>query len=378
MAKEVPVRKIIFLSIVAAISALAFMGPSCRSRQHEKEKSEASEASQVSEISLTPQAIRAAGIQTEEVDLRPAASEIHAPAEIVFNPKRLAHVTARSGGRIEQLLAYPGEHVQKGQILLLLYSRDFLSVQAEYLQAAERLKRIADPGEKASAESLAASAKNKLRILDMTDAELAEIESTGKIITLMPVRAPLSGTIIESALTSGDTVEVGASLFRIADLSTVWANVHIFEKDLTAIRVGCVVTFHTGAHPAALPVRVFKGTLFQIGSVVDEKTRTVEARVELANHDGQLRPGMFAEADIVSAPTAAITVSRACLQEYQNKKIVFVLTGENSFSPRYVETGAPFNGYVEILAGLRVKERVAANGSFFLKSELLKKTMGEE
>jgi RND family efflux transporter MFP subunit len=359
-----------------AILMLLFISPGCSSRSSTGDAGEAAEEKTISEVTLSPEALKTAGIQTEEAAFRPMARTIHVPGEIVFNPKGLAHITARSEGRIEQLLAYSGERVQKGQILLSLYSQDFLSVQAEYLQAAERFKRLsADSVEKSSAQPLYESAKNKLRILGLTEEELAEVGKTGTLMTLLPVRAPLTGTVIESSLTSGDFVGVGASLFRIADLSTVWADVHIFEKDAPSLRAGAVVVLRAGA----LPGREFRGRLFQIGSVLDGKTRTVEARVEFANGDGQLRPGMFAEADIVSPLGGSVlAVPAASVQEFQNKKVIFVQTRANAFTVRTVETGDALDGYVEILKGLNEKELVAARGSFFLKSELLKKTLSEE
>jgi len=358
------------------IFSFFYIGTGCSSRTSTGEMGEAVEEKAASEVTLTAEAMRTAGIQTAEAVFKPGVRTIHAPGEIIFNPKRLSHVTARSGGRIEQLLAFSGERVQKGQILLYLYTQDFLSIQAEYLQAAARLKRLSgDPFEKASAQSLYESAKHKLRILDLRDDELAEVERTGTLMTLLPVRSPLSGSVIESFLTSGDYVEVGASLFRIADLTTVWADVHIFEKDLASVREGEDVILRAGA----LPGREFKGRLFQLGNVVDEKTRTVEAYVELANRDGRLRPGMFAEADIISSLTnSVLMVPTASVQEFQNKKAVFVQTRDKTFALRYVETGDAFDGAMEILSGLSEKESVATSGSFFLKSELLKKTLGED
>jgi len=369
-------KKMSWILSAMLIFSLSFIGTGCSSRTSTGEAIEAVEEKAASEVTLTAEAMKTAGIETTEAAFRPTTRKIHVPGEIIFNPKRLSHVTARSAGRIEQLLAYPGERVQKAQILLLLYAQDFLSVQAEYLQASERFKRLAgDPVERAAAQSLYESAKNKLRILDLTDEELAEVEKTGKLMTLLPVRTPLSGSIIESSLTSGDYVEVGASLFRIADLTTVWADVHIFEKDLATVRAGADVILQAGA----LPGREFRGRLFQIGNVIDEKTRTVEARAELPNGDGQLRPGMFAEADIVSPlMSSVLMVPRAAIQEFQNKQAVFVRTQSNTFAVRYVETGDAFDGYVEIVKGLSEKEPVAARGSFFLKSEILKKTLGED
>ena len=369
-------KKTCVSSFASAILVAVLFLPVCKKKSQEEAIAQLTEETDPSSVTLTSEAVKTAGIQTAEAEIRPIIRTIHAAGEINFNQKRLAHVTARTAGRIEQLLAYPGERVKKGQLLLSLYSQDFLMLQAELLQASERFKRLQnDPEEQDAAKGLLDSARSRLRLYDISDAELAEIENTGSIKTLLPVRAPLDGNITESAVTAGDYVELGASLFRIADLSTVWVNVYIFEKDLSIIRLGSEVVLRAGAFPG----REFRGRLFQIGTVVDEKNRTVEGRVELTNPAGDLRPGMFVEAELIcSAEAKSLFVPGAAIQDFQNKKVVFVRTGENTFALRFVETGMTLNGFVEILKGLEKKEVVAANGSFFLKSELLKKSLEGE
>lgn len=350
--------------------------PGCRNHSAQEIKAEAAAESTPSSIRLTPEAVKTAGIQTAEAELRPVVWTIRAPGELIFNPRKLAHMTARTSGRIEQLFAYQGDKVYKDQTLLSLYSKDFLSLQAELLQALEQSKRLgAEPTERRTAQSLLDSARNRLRLLDATPEELAEIEKTGTIRSMLSVRAPITGNIIESLVNAGDFVEFGVDLFKIADLSTVWVDIHIFEKDLARVRIGCEAVIRVGAYPG----REFKGRLFQVGNVVDEKTRTVEGRIELLNPDGQLKPGMYIDADILSSVEASsLFVPGAAVQDYQNKKVVFVRTGENAFALRQIETGISLDGFVEILKGLKEHELVATNGSFFLKSELLKKSLGEE
>jgi Cu(I)/Ag(I) efflux system membrane fusion protein len=369
-------KKTNLILCAGVILAIGLSLPGCRNYSAQETKAEAAAESTPSSITLTPEAVKTAGIQTAEAVIRPFVRTIHAPGEIIFDPKRMSHVTARAAGRIEQVLAYHGERVQNGQVLLTLYSQDFLALQAELFQASDRLKRLESaPADRAAAQSLFDSVKNKLRLLDIPDAELSEIEKTATPKTLLPVRAPLSGSIIECSITSGDYVELGASLFRIGDISTVWVDIHIFEKDLARFRTGCEAVIRVGAYPG----REFKGRFFQVGNVVDEKTRTVEGRIELLNPDGQLKPGMYIDADILSSVEAnSLFVPGAAVQDYQNKKVVFVRTGENMFALRQIETGISLDGFVEILKGLKEHELVATNGSFFLKSELLKKSLGEE
>jgi len=327
-------------------------------------------------VTLTPEALKTAGIQTAAAELRPALRTVRATGEILFNPKRVAHVTARTSGRIEKLFAYEGDRVQAGQILISFYSRDFLSLQAELLQALERSKREGlDEAERRSAQSLLDSARNRIRVMDIGEDELEAVEKSGRILTLLPVRAPIGGNVIESLVNAGDYIEAGLDLFRLADLSTVWVDLHIFERDLAAVRPGCDASIKA----AAFPGRTYSGRIFQLGSVLDEKTRTIAARVDLANPSGDLRPGMYVDADIRAALAGkALLVPAAALQDYLNKKVVFLWTGENVFALREIETGASFGVYVEVRAGLKAGDVVATTGSFFIKSELLKKTLGED
>jgi RND family efflux transporter MFP subunit len=369
MKKTILVYILVILAVGAGLSA-------CRPKPAAESAAEKTEDASPTVVTLTPEAVKTAEIQTEPAVFRSATRTIHVPGEVIFNPKRLAHVTSRSTGRIEQLLSYPGDRVTRGQVLLSLYSQDFLATQADFLQAAQRLKRVVeDPAERATARSFYESAKNKLRVFDLPDAELAEVESSGSTLTLLPVRAPFDGTVIESVVTLGDYIQVGASLFRIADLSSVWADMQAYVKDLPAVHVGSDITLGI----SDLPGREFKGRIFQVGNTVDEKTRTIHVRVELKNEDGQLRPGMFVEADILaSVKNNVLTVPGAAIQEFQNKKVVFVRVKNHTYAVRDVVVGASFEGYVEILKGLGEREAVATTGSFFLKSELLKKTLGED
>lgn len=363
------------LFATAILFAWLFL-PACKTESKEESAVSPVEEMSPSSVTLTSEAIKTAGIQTEEAQFRAVARPIRTAGEINFNPKGLAHVTARTAGRIEQLLVYPGDRVKKGQLLLTLYTQNFLSLQAELLQASERFKRLQDdPAEQAAAKGLLDSARSRLRLLDLSDTEIAEIENTDLIMPLLPVRAPLGGNINESAVMAGDYVELGASFLKIADLSKVWVYVRIFEKDLSIVRLGLEVVVRT----VAFPGREFRGRLFQIGAVVDDKNRTIEGRVELANPAGDLRPGMFVEADLISTVEAkSLFVPEAAVQDFQNKKAVFVRTGENTFVRRDVETRITVDGFVEILKGLEDKEVVATNGSFFLKSELLKKSLKGE
>jgi Cu(I)/Ag(I) efflux system membrane fusion protein len=366
--------KIYFPALTILILGLAFQG--CQKAGNGEAEASPGQEALPNTVTLTAEALKTAGIKVEPVQFRPAAKKIRVVGDIQFNAKRYAHITSRAAGRIEDILAFPGDKVKQGQPLLNLYSPDFLSLQAELIQASERWKRLkADDGEQATARALFDSVKRKLSLLNVADEELAEIERARTIRPLLAVRAPFSGSIIQGSAVAGDYVELGGSLFKIADLSSLWACVHIYEKDLSLVRPGSSVVIRVGA----LPGEEFRGSLLLVGDVIDEKTRTIEGRVEVSNLPGKLKPGMYIEADIVSpVERKALFVPEAAIQDYDNKKIVFLRAGENTFSLREVITGGASDGLVEITGGLKEGESVVTGGSFLLKSEMLKKSLGEE
>jgi len=303
--------------ILFGVAITGFWLSGCRGKSVPEKKGGENEVSTPSTVVLTAEAIQTAGIRIAEAEWMVAVEKSVVPGKIVFNPKYLAHVTARSAGRIERIFSYPGEKVGSGQILLTLYSPDFLALQAELLQSFQRALRFqTDPREKSMAQSLLDSVRKKLRLLGLREDEIDRIEQSGLMESLLPVRSPLAGSIIESSVTAGDFLELGAGLFKVADLSTVWAVLQLYERNLAQVRPGQDVSIRT----AAIPEREFSGKIFQLGSVVEEHTRTVEGLVELANSDGKLRQGMYVEAAVRFPRSAkSLFVPDAALQDFESR-----------------------------------------------------------
>ncbi len=301
---------------------------------------------------------------------------ITAPGELGFNVRRLLHLTALTEGRIERILAVAGDRVRKGQLLAEIYSPDYMSRQAEFLQAAERADRFSgDQNEADAVRSFMDSARERLILLGATTADVTELRRTKMPQPFLPVRAPLTGTVIESASVQGDHVELGANLFRLADLSILWAALHIKEKDLAAIQTGSTVEIRTQAYPG----EIFQGRLLLVGDVLDPGTRTVLSRVEVPNSAGKLKTGMYIEAILAGAKErTALVVPESAVQDNGGQSIVFVQTAKGVFSRRAIRTGERFSGLVEILEGLAEMENVVTSGSFLLKSELEKGNLEDE
>ncbi len=327
-------------------------------------------------VTLTPQAAAAAGIRTEPAATRPLALRIAAPGELEWNARRVVHLTARAAGRLERVLAVRGDRVREGQLLAELYSPDHLALQAEFLQASARLaRRAGDPAEEGPARALLAGARDRLRVLGVTETEIDALAASGAPRPLLAVRAPLAGTVLESGVVSGDAAELGTSLFRLADPSTVWACLHIQERDLARVRAGAEAVLRVQAYPG----EEFRGRIAFVGDALDAASRTVEGRVELANPGGRLKPGMFVEATIAAAgDRRTLAVPDAAVQDDDGRTIVFVRAGEATFVRRAVRTGERAGGFVEVLEGLAEGEAVAVAGGFLLKSELHKESMRDD
>ena len=365
------------LSLALLALSISVMGAGCRNSPPAESGDHPAEMSAASPVSLrlSEEAVRTGGIAVEPARVVDTVRRIAAVGELEFNGRRLVHLTARASGRIERITAYRGERVAENQVLAEIYSQEHLALQAEVIQAAERSARLQGTPDARAALAFLEAARAKLLPLGVTEAEVDDLIRTKSVRPFLAVKAPFSGRIIEQAAVVGDGVEPGASLFRLVDLTTLWAGVRIYEKDLAAVRPGVEAVLHT----QAFPEEEFRGRLVIIAGVMDEKTRTVEARVEVANPAERLRPGMYVEALIAAGEKRrGLVIPESALQDFESKPVVFLQTGPGAYELRLVETGERSEGRVEILRGLADGDEVVTSGSFLLKSEMLKKAMGDE
>jgi multidrug efflux pump subunit AcrA (membrane-fusion protein) len=325
-------------------------------------------------VSLTPESVKGGGIAVEAARMIDAARTVRALGEFEFDPRRMAEVSARTAGRIERLSANLGDRVAAGQVLAEIYSPDYLSLQAEVLLAGERAVRLKGDPDGPSAASFLDASRKKLLPLGLIEADIDALLSSRSIRPTLALRTPIPGVVIAARAITGGQVDPASTIFQIADPSVLRACVHIYEKDLVSVRTGLESVLTTQAYPGL----TFKGRLVFIGATMDDKTRTIEGRIEVANPDGRLKPGMFVEASLRTLEgRSALIVPEGAVQEVQAHPAVFVRTGPTTFVLRPVETGARADGAVEITKGLADGEMVVTAGAFLLKSELLKKSLGD-
>jgi cobalt-zinc-cadmium efflux system membrane fusion protein len=346
-------------------------------------------------VRLSETEIREFGI--ELATAAPAKLDQYAelPGEIVLNADRLAHVVPRVSGIVRQVDKAVGDQVSTGERLAVLESRELAEAKAAYLGAIEReelarinfereerlwQKKVTSEQEylnarQAQSEARIAriSAEQQLHALGCSEQDLAALPGkTDLAYTHYTLSAPFSGTLIEKHITLGENVNADAEVFTIADLSTVWVDINVYQKDLVLIRKGQSVVIEIGHGISSVT-----GKIAWVGPLVGEATRTAKARVVLANPDGTLRPGLFVTAKVaVDSTPAGIVIPKSALQTFEERSVVFV-QDEDGFEPRPVELGRQNATQVEILSGLEAGQTYVTQGAFTLKAQLSKGAFGD-
>ncbi|SOZ05364.1 Efflux transporter, RND family, MFP subunit [Cupriavidus taiwanensis] len=395
--------------VAAGLSVLVLIGcgrgdppkqqaaPSQRSATQTAQGSAASPDQQSSggqRIKLSADEIRASGIKTEVLRQEDVSEQLTVTATIRPNQDRIVHVAPRVTGRIVKVQVNLGETVRAGQTLAVLDSLEVGEAHSAYLQAktaqavakadferAEALHgaqiiaqkdHMRAHAEYEKSKAAFAAAADRLRMLGVSQVPSAD----GRAVSTFPLITPVAGTVIEKHAILGELAQPDKQLFVVADLSRLWIEANLFEKDLSRVQVGApaIVTV------AAYPDEAFQGRLTYIAAVVDKETRTVQARVEVANADGHLKPEMFATAAIETSAgkrQKALLLAEEAVVLMQGQPTVFVEVSSGGFEPRAVELGEKLRGRVVLKKGIAVGDRVVTEGTFSLKARLMKAQLGE-
>lgn len=364
--------------IVAVILFCLILVVGCGEKQTEEQKAQPDDRKKEESKTLTISRDNLAQIdlKTEAVVLKSLPIPLTFPAKVMLNDRNVAHISARVNGRIEKVNAFVGDRVQRGTVLIEIYSQEFLSMQSEYVQAEERLKRTAaGTPDYGPAHAIYKSAQGKLLVVGSTTDEIDRLENEHTPQSYLRVRAPFSGTVLNANARSGEFTQVGTELYTVADLTTLWVIADIYEKDLQFVHPPMAATVTVSAYAGM----TFRGKLTTLFDVVDEKTRTVKARIEVENTKGSLKPEMFATVDILSSGAQArLIIPAAALLGETDNQYVFMAKNDTTFEQRPVRLGAVTKDYVEVISGLNKGERVVVVGGFFLKSELGKSAFEKE
>jgi len=309
------------------------------------------------------------GMTTAAVERVPFRRTIRAVGRIAYDETRLRHIHTKIGGYVERLYANAiGETVRAGEPLLEIYSPELLASQQEYLVALKARARTAGsslPSVAGSGEELAASARRRLELFDLTPGQIEDLERTRQASRTMTLHAPISGTVLERMVTQGQKVEPEMTLLDLVDLSRVWVLASVYEYELPFVRQGQPARMTL----SYLPGRSFEGRIALVYPTLDATTRTVLVRVEFANPDLQLKPDMYAEVELESDLGERLSVPETAVMETGERSVVFVDRGEGRFDPREVHVGLRLPDRYEILDGLAEGERVITSANFYVDSE---------
>ena len=313
--------------------------------------------------------LQSIGVKFEEAERRPMEKKIRTVGRVEVDERRLAHVNIKVEGWIEDLfVSTTGEHVKKGQVLFTLYSPELVATQEEYLlalQSANVLGKSEFPEVARGARTLLDVSRRRLRLWDIEDYHLRDLERTGTVLKSLPIHAPLSGTVINKTALAGMHVNAGDQLYIIADLTKIWVIADIYEYELPLIRLGQTATVGLSYAPRAR----FEGRIDFIYPTVDPQTRTAKVRFELDNPDEALKPGMFANVELVVPLGTRLAVSKDAVLESGERQVIFIHLGGGRLEWRNVKTGLRSGGRVEILEGLHEGEHIVTSANFLLDSE---------
>jgi len=403
-------RVLIPALLVGASAAACRTTPPADSEASKPQPEAAKEHEEVPErVKLSSAAISEAGIATWQVKPVDLEHLLVLNGTVGHDENKLIQVAANVRGRVTSIPVDLGARVRKGDALVLVESVDLGKAREELLRelsslrvasrAFERARALVDgkaissgefqarEGEYLSRKAAAESAERTLHLLGASDDEVSglrrAVESDGALPSGNPprltLRAPFDGRVIDRRVTPGSLVEALQPLMTVADLRTVWVFLQAYEKDLALLCEGLVVTIRTEAYPQ----ETFRGRIDFMGSVLDASTRTVKLRATVGNGSEKLRPGMFVKAHVdVPKPEAEaraiLAIPQSALQTLEGRTTVFVQVEPGLFERRFVEIGHSFEGFTEILSGIKPREVVVTEGSFVLKSEFAKATLAEE
>ncbi len=320
-------------------------------------------------VTIDAQRQQLIGVRTEVVTRTPIAPTIRATGMVRYDETRLTEVNVKLDGYIRDLYVdSTGQPVARGQRLFTLFSPDLVATQNEYLLALKTRDELAASQATEAreyAERLAAAARQRMAQWDLPEDQMRALEESRQPMAAVTFPSPAAGFVIEKQAVKGMHVTPGQPLYTIADLSVVWVEADVYERDVSSVRVGTPASVTLDAYPG----EPFAGRAIYIYPYVEEKSRTIKIRFQLPNARGRLKPGMYANVELQSASRIGLTVPADAVLDSGAQQVIFVAQGEGRFTPRAVEIGTRLGDRIEIIDGLKEGEQVATSATFFLDSE---------
>jgi cobalt-zinc-cadmium efflux system membrane fusion protein len=343
-------------------------------------------------VKLSAEVLRDAGISTQPAEKRRLAATIELNGQVAADPDHIAEIGARAPGRVVKVLVKEGDHVNAGQTVVVVSSPELARRRAEYTGAgakavaarrnATRLRSLAAQRLGADQDAVAAEA-DAAALEAERDAAAQIIRSMGASLTasgdasLMVLSSPIAGQVVQRDAVPGQMVEPNRTLATIADLSRIWFQAQLFEKDLAQINEGATAEVRLNGYPD----NVFRAKVARIASRVDPQARTLTARLSVEDRDQRLRLGLFGKARISITEREAqehIAVPLSAITEIGERKVVFVRHRDGDFEWHAVTLGPSAGSYAPVLSGLDAGEQIVVSGVHTLKSVVLRATLKDD
>ncbi len=322
----------------------------------------------LSKVFISDKQAKMLGLTYEKAEKREIKREIVTSATIVQDETRLYKINTKISGWVEKLYVnQTGQYVKKGQALMDVYSPEILSAKEEYISILKSIEKLKNNDSlKNTLISLKDSAKERLRLLDVSEDELEKLEKEKKAEKIVTIYSPFSGFVLEKMIVEGQKLMMNETVFTISDLSRVWADIDIYQPDMPFVKIGMPVSI-------SLPYmknRIFQGKVSFIYPQLNLETRTLRVRLEVENQGYILKPQMYAEARLKYSVGKRVSVSETAVYRSGEREYVFIKDLDNHLKPVIVKTGIlSSDGYYEILSGLSGGEEVLSSASFLIDSE---------
>jgi membrane fusion protein, copper/silver efflux system len=323
-------------------------------------------------VRVNPNFVQNFAVRTAEAKRGNIPIEIRTVGILAYNQKGIASINTKFDGWIERpQVNYVGESVQRGQVLFEVYSPQLVTTQQEYLSAIDYLERLsasgAYPEAVERARALVEASRERLRYWDISDEQIRELARSGKTTRTLQVVSGVSGVVIQKMDQSLDGMRLGPGMnvYKIADLSTIWVEIEVFEYQVQHLRLGQTARIELDAFPG----QNWQGTLIYLDPAVNSKTRTLKAYVEIPNPDRKLRPEMYANVRIQAPAASGVVIVPQEAVIHSGERNVVIVHKDQRFEPRQVELGVQGGGYQEVRRGLQAGELVVTSSQFLIDSE---------
>ncbi|MDR2507086.1 MAG: efflux RND transporter periplasmic adaptor subunit [Candidatus Accumulibacter sp.] len=291
--------------------------------------------------------------------------------KLATDAERVHLVSSRVAGRLDRILFFEGVKVARGQAIAELFSPDWISVQNEYLLARNAVRALRATSQKdliEEAKFTEQSVISRMKVLGALDGDIAHLDKTGKVSTHLRLRAPIAGTIVRRAMDPGAFLNVGDDFMTIADTSKVWFIGNFYEKDYAKVKLGQTLRLRV----PALPEKDFQGTVNYIGTTVDPDTHVLPVRCTVDNPGGELRPELFATAQLITGVQKAIVVPKSAIISIREDSFVIIEAETNLFRRIPVTTKTLGDGRIAVTSGLSDGERVVTEGATLVNEAIIR------